>query len=200
MRCSLRWIAALVLSLATDAVAAPFVFNTDPFAGSTALITPGRQVVGGEPSITFSIPDDVFVFSSPAFGVSDIAFINAPAPGIPASGVNTIILREFGPPMAAGIAANLIAAQITAPGPGFFVYFNTGLNLPRLVFSTDLSSPDADLAVLARLTNLSGNQAAMGLFTASNFAVAVPEPTGILLMTAAVGWWAIRHRRQKRGR
>jgi hypothetical protein len=199
MRGSLTCVAVLLLGLCTDAVAAPFVFNTDPFAGSTALTTPGRQIIAGEPSISFSITDDVFVFDSNVFGVSGIDFINTNAAGIPASGVNTVVLQEFGPPMAAGLAANLIAAQITTAGAGFFVYFNTGLNLPRLVYSTDLSSPDADLKILARLTNLSGNQAAMAQFTESNFAV-VPEPAGILLMTTAASMWAVRKRRQKRER
>ena len=31
---------------------------------------------------------------------------------------------------AAGNAANLIAARLTTPGPGFFIYFNSALNLP----------------------------------------------------------------------
>ena len=34
-------------------------------------------------------------------------------------------------------------------GPGFFIYFNSGLDLPRLVYSTDLSDNTADLKVLA---------------------------------------------------
>ena len=51
-------------------------------------------------------------------------------------------------------SVNDLAAQISVSTPGFFVYFNTGLNLPRLVYSADLSDNTADLAVLARLTNL----------------------------------------------
>ncbi len=97
-----------------------------------------------------------------SFGVSSINFVNTVASSIPASGVNTIVLQTFdndgntATPFAAGNAADLIAAQITTPGPGFFIYFNQGLDLPRLVFSTDLNDPTADLKILFRLTNLTG--------------------------------------------
>ena len=115
------------------------------------------------------------------------------ASSIPASGVNTIVLQTFdddgnpATPFGAGHAANLIAAQITTPGPGFFIYFNQGLDVPRLVFSTDLNDNTADLKVLFRMTNLTGQAGrdAMPTFSGANFQLAVPEPSSFVTM--AVG-------------
>ena len=186
---------AVLLTVCSTAHATTFTFNTDPFAGSTALTTPGRQIVGGEDFISFVIGSDVFSLGSTSFGVSSINFVNTVASGIPASGVNTIVLQTFdndgntATPFAAGNAADLIAAQITTSGPGFFIYFNQGLDLPRLVFSTDLNDPTADLKILFRITNLTGQAGrdAMPTFSAANFQITntVPEPSS--LVTMAVG-------------
>jgi hypothetical protein len=190
-----------VVLLATGATgnAATFLFNTDPFAGSTAPTTPGRQVVGGEPSITFNPATDVFRLDFDVFGVDDLRFLSDVAANVPASGINTVVLQNTDVPFAAGIAASLIADQVTDPGPGFFIYFNSGLDLPRLVFSADLSDPDADLKVLARMVNLGGaaGRAELANFTAANFAP-VPEPSSLLLTSGAllICGWAMR-RRQK---
>jgi len=183
--------------------AATIRFDTDPFAGSTAPGTPGRQIVGGEPSIIFDIATDVFSIDPSVFGISgSLSFLKDFAANVPASGVNVIVLQDTPTPFAAGIAANLIADQVTNPGPGFFIYFNSGLDLPRLVFSADLSDNTADLAVLARLTNLSGQPGrdALPTFSESNFAFAsVPEP-GSLTATAAalVAAFAFASRRRPR--
>jgi hypothetical protein len=181
--------AALLLWSAAPS-AATFHFQTDPFAGSTALTTPGRQIVGGEDFITFNIATDVFAFNPAVFGINQLVFANDLVENLPTSGVNVIVLQTQPIPFAAGLAANLIAAQITTPGPGFFIYFNSGLDLPRLVFSTDLSDNTADLRVLARMTNLSG-QAGRDLlptFTAANFAL-VPEPSTLSLVLAPLALW-----------
>ena len=153
--------------------------------------TPGRQIVGGEKFLDFSIATDVFAFEPTIFGAGDqVTFANDIAGNLPTSGVNMIVLQttdnDNNPATAfgAGNAANLIADQITVSSPGFFVYFNSGLDLPRLVFSTDLSDNTADLKILARMTNLAGQSDLLPTFTSSNFAM-IPEPSGFLLLTVA---------------
>jgi hypothetical protein len=194
---------AALLGFSAPAAAVPFTFNTDPFEGSTAPTEPGRQVVGGEPFITFDIASDVFVFNPAVFGIGDtINFANDLVENLPTSGLNVIVLQTAPIPFNAGLAANAIAEQITSPGPGFFIYFNSGLDLPRLVFSTDLSDNTADLKVLARMVNLTGQPGrdALPTFTAANFEVqAIPEPTSVLLLATGLGA-AWRARRRARGR
>jgi hypothetical protein len=198
-------IVTALLTLSATASATTFPFNTDPFAGSNALTTPGRQIVGGESFISFDTATDVFALGSSVFGVGDeVHFANDVVGNLPSGGVNVIVLETLdndansATPFGAGNAADLIASQITSPGPGFFIYFNSGLNLPRLVFSTDLSDNTADLKVLFRMTNLSGQPDALPTFTASNFA-AVPEPSTLMLLAAAgmlgVGRTTLRRRR-----
>jgi hypothetical protein len=180
------YIPALVLSLGATANAATITFNSDPFAGSDALTTPGRQIVGGEPFITFNISTDVFGFDPSFFAIGDqILFANDLVENLPTGGLNVIVLQTQPIPFNAGLAADAIAAQITSPGAGFFIYFNSGLDLPRLVYSTDLSDNTADLKVLARMTNLGGQPGrdALPTFSESNFQI-VPEPSSLLLMGA----------------
>jgi hypothetical protein len=202
MRCSFLPIVAMLLTLTTNANADVISFTTAPVAANPdALTTPGRDIVGGELFTDFDIATDVFAFDPILFGVSDILFANDTAANLPATGVNTVVLQEFGPPMAAGIAANLIAAALTSSGPGFFIYFNTGLDLPRLVYSTDLSDPTADLQILARLINLSGQAGrdALPTFSSANFAILqVPEPATLLLMAMAGAGSAYRYARRRR--
>ena len=130
-------------TVCSTAHATTFTFNTNPFAGSTALTTPGRQVVVGEGVTSpFSIRPRIFFRWGrlPLRRQFPINFVNTVASGIPASGVNTIVLQTFDndgntmTPFAAGNAADLIAAQITTPGPGFFIYFNQGLDCPAWCF------------------------------------------------------------------
>jgi PEP-CTERM motif len=191
----------LILAGAVSMVNADiFRFDTDPFAGSTALTTPGRQIVGNEAFIEFDIATDVFQFVTPVFDVgNEILFANDVVGNLPTSGVNTIVLQTFETPFAAGIAANLIADQITSPGPGFFIYFNSGLDLPRLVYSTDLDDNTADLKVLARMTNLTGQAGrdAFPNFTEANFEI-VPEPSTMLLFgSGLLGMWRARKKFKK---
>jgi hypothetical protein len=203
-------ILSLLLLPSATARAATFVFFSDPFAGSTALTTPGRQVVGGEPSISFTPGVDQFQFDVAGFGSygvgSSILFANNTIGNIPSTNVNTVVLRTFdddaNPATAfgAGIAHNLIAGQLTTPTPGFFIYFNSGLDLPRLVFSPNLDDNTADLKILARITNLTGGagQAAMANFTATDFAIVntVPEPSSMLLLTSGGALLAFLRRRR----
>jgi hypothetical protein len=201
----MRWastitVAAAFVTIVSTAEADVFTFANDPFAGSTALTTPGRQIVGGEPFINFNILEDVFRIDADTFSVSaPVAFANDIAANLAVSGLNVIVLRDLGPPMNAGLAADLIAARITSPGAGFFIYFNSGLNTPRLVFSTDLNDNTADLKIVARLINLNGNSAAMSQFTADNFEITdVPEPGSVLLLSVAGSLWGLRAARRRR--
>jgi hypothetical protein len=207
--CSL---AAALLAFSAALNAATIRFESDPFAGSDALTTPGRQVVGNELFVSFNIASDVYSFEPSVFGgITQALFENDVAANLPASGVNVIVLRTFdndndpATAFGAGNAANLIAAQITAPGPGFFIYFNSGLDLPRLVYSTNLDDNTADLKILARMTNLGGQAGrdAFPSFTEGNFVFAsIPEPSSVYLMSAAGVLWALafaRRRRRVRG-
>jgi hypothetical protein len=194
MRCSTLLSAAALLTFSATASAAIFSFDTDPFAGSTALTDPGRQIVGGEPFINFDPAMDVFEFSKDVFGIDEILFFSGLATDLPGSGVNFIVLQNADVPFGAGIAANLTAAEITQPGPGFFIYFNSGLDLARLVYSTNLDDSTADLKIMARMTNLSGQAGrdALPEFTEANFVLQVPEPSSLLLLTAgALGFFGV---------
>jgi hypothetical protein len=193
--------AAALFALETTASATTFDFFTDPFAGTTALTTPGRQIVGGEDFITFSIAEDVFRVDPTVFGVADdVSFANDVVANLATSGLNVIVLRTFdddadpSTPFGAGNAANLIAAQITSPGPGFFIYFNSGLDLPRLVFSTDLDDNTSDLKILFRMTNLTGQAGrdALASLSEANFTF-IPEPSSLLLVTSTGVLWAWGH-------
>lgn len=189
-------LAVLLLSLSVSATS--FTFDTDPFAGTPVLNVPGRQIVGGEQFISFSTTTDKFQLSAAAFGVSGpVNFFNGTASAIPPTDINVVVLETFdndnnlGTPFGAGQAADLIANRITTPGAGFFIYFNQSLDLPRLVYSTDLSSHDADLKILARMLNLNGAEGKNQLpdFTANNFEIktgTVPEPASLLMMSSGL--------------
>jgi hypothetical protein len=205
-------IGAALLSLSSTAHATTFTFNQDPFAGTNVLNAPGRQMVTGEDFLAFNTAHDVFSLDSTVFGTgSTVNVINASASNIPSDGLNVVVLETFDDdnnpltPFGAGNAANLIADQITTPGPGFFIYFNQSLDLPRLVFSTDLSSDDADLKILARMLNLNGatGRNALQGFSSTNFAftsdvTAAPEPPSISMIAgvALIGVGCVRRRRR----
>lgn len=192
---------ALSLAIGASVNASTISFEKDPFAGTTVLSTPGRQVVGGELFVAFDTASDVFGFSSSAFGVAGpVDFVNALSPALPTSGVNVVVLEDFDndnnplTPFGAGNAADLIALHVTEHGAGFFVYFNQSLDIPRLVYSTDLASNTADLRILARMLNLNGSigRNRMAEFSAANFdittdAAAVPEPPSLALALTGLG-------------
>jgi hypothetical protein len=190
-------IGAALLALCPAAPATTLTFNTDPFAGTNVLNIPGPQLVGGEEFLSFSIANDIFAMDAAAFGVgTSVHFVDSTTANLPTGDVNVVVLQDFDndtnplTPFGAGDAADLIAGKITSHGAGFFIYFNQSLNLPRLVYSTDLSSSDSDLKVLGRMLNLTGQEGrdAIPTFTAANFEVTggtstAPEPSSFLMMT-----------------
>lgn len=90
------WLGLLAVALCPLVHADVVLFNTDPFAGSTALTTPGRQVVGGEPSISFSIAGDQFVFDPAAFNFGNsLNFAGGLIGDLPSSGANALVLLSF---------------------------------------------------------------------------------------------------------
>jgi hypothetical protein len=207
-------IGVVLLALSATASANTFRFDTDPFQGTNVLNVPGRQIVGGEDFVSFSPATDVFSLESSVFGVgSTVNFVNASASALPATGINIVVLETFDDdnnpltPFGAGNAANLIAGKITTPGAGFFIYFNQSLDLPRLAYSTDLSSQNSDIKILARMLNLNGagGRNLMPAFTAANFeitnvAAAVPEPVSGALTLPALGALCFYARRRSRQR
>ena len=105
-------IVALIFSASANATV--FSFNTDPFAGSTALTTPGRQIVAGETFINFNIATDIFALESTVFGVgSQVNFANDVVNNLPTTNVNVAVLQTFddnansGTAFAAGNRCNL---------------------------------------------------------------------------------------------
>jgi hypothetical protein len=190
---------ASAIAAATPASATVFRFDTAPFAGTNVLATPGRQFVGNELFIpSFDFANDVISIDPTAFGIAPtVNFYSGLAANLPAGGANFIILLDVdadgiaanGILNNAALSANLIAAQITTPTPGFFQYFNSNLNLNRLVFSPDLSSAASDLKIVARFTGATGLAAADALprFKAANFAVAVPEPSTWAMLIGGFG-------------
>lgn len=202
------FLAVLFAGFALTAQASDINFNNDPFAGSTALSTPGRQVNGlGEQTLPlFNLLTDRFVFNTNAFPlVGPLTFVNSTASSLPFSGFNVIVLQDSdndnNPATAfnAGTAATLIANQLTADSAGFFIYFNSALNLNRLVYSTNLNSADADLAILARISSPTGAAAISALpnFSAANFATTnVPEPSTLALSAAGLALAYLRLRKQ----
>jgi hypothetical protein len=206
-------IAAVVL-LASSSVgtAANISFGNDPFEGTDVRNVPGRQVVGGELFIAFHTATESFLFDETAFGLGNqIHFANGLLNAIPSTGINAVVLQntdnDANPltPFGAANAANLLASRITDHGPGIFVYFNSSLNLARLVYSDDLSSNTADLKILARMLNLTGQEGINSLptFSASNFEIspsqAVPEPSGTALTIAGIAFLAVGAARRRLG-
>jgi hypothetical protein len=190
---------AIAVGASMPAAAVDFTFNQSPFAGTTALTTPDRQVVGNELFISgFNTSTDRLVFDTRVFDITaPLGFSNSFGANLPAGGAEVIVLRDIdadgnlqnGILNNAGLSANLIAGGVDTPGAGFFLYYNSVLDLNRLVYSTDLSSPLADLKIIARFTDVTGSAAQSGLanFSSVNFAGAVPEPASWAMLITGFG-------------
>ena len=159
-----------------------FQFSGDPFKGED-VSADGRQIIGGEDTITdFDFAVDQYLLSAEDFDVDQLVFqaLDANADGASiAAGTNVVVLLnsdnddDAATPFLAGTAANQIADiyEGDAATPGFFVYFNSNLELNRLVYSEDLSDATADLSIVSRQTDLTGEDAvdALAAFSADNF-------------------------------
>jgi len=190
---------AIAVGASMPAAAVDFTLNQSPFAGTTALTTPGRQVVGNELFISgFNTSTDRLVFDTRVFDfTAPLSFSNSFGADLPAGGAEVIVLRDIdadgnlqnGILNNAGLSANLIASRVDTPGAGFFLYYNSTLDLNRLVYSTDLSSPLAELKIIARFTDVTGAAAQNGLanFSSTNFAGAVPEPASWAMLITGFG-------------
>lgn len=96
MRCTSLSALAALLAISTTVNATIISFETDPFDGSTALTTPGRKIVGGEPFINFSIASDVFAFNPSVFGVGNqVLFANDAVGNLPVNGINIVVLQTL---------------------------------------------------------------------------------------------------------
>jgi hypothetical protein len=193
-----------------NARAEDFHFNTPPFAGTPVLNIPGRQIVGGEQFLPgFDFNRDTLVFKGDAFQMGNqVSFANGQATALPTGGANVIVLQTTdndnnpATPFGAANAADLIAARVTQPGPGVFIFMNNDLNLSELAYSSDLNDNASDIRILARFLSPTGPAAINSLpnFTAADFRIAsVPEPSsaamlgaGLVVGTVILSWRAKR--------
>ena len=164
-----------------------FAYAGDPFEGRDVSGFE-RQIIGGEDFIEdFDFTQDTYSFNAADFDLVDgvnFAAVNANDPDASiAPGTNVIAVLNSNDasdpdaPFAAGTAANQIAELTSEDGAGFFVYFNSELEVNRLVYSANLNNPDADLKIVSRQTDLTGQDAidALQNFSADNFEFEVVE-------------------------
>lgn len=156
-------------------------FAGDPFDGAD-VSGDDRQIIGNEDFVTdFDFHRDTYVFDGDDFDVGGhVSFVAVdatdPHAEIP-TGSNFIVLlnsdNDDDPttPFLAGTAANQIADLVDEDGAGFFVYFNSNLQINRLVWSENLNDANADLKIVSRQTDLTGQDAidALALFGEDNF-------------------------------
>ncbi|NJR64986.1 MAG: calcium-binding protein [Leptolyngbyaceae cyanobacterium CRU_2_3] len=145
-----------------------FVYEGNVFANGTPAPagTTGLNALNQPDIITdFTIAEDQFVLDAAGMGIGALGFQKGAAANI-ANGNVIVLTNGFA---AAGAAARAIAnnANVTAR-QGVFLYFNTTLQITRLVYSRDLGN-GGDISVLANLANQSG---ATGLANIANFTLA----------------------------
>lgn len=149
-----------------------YVFSGDPFNGTPVDTTDGERAIVNTPDSTpdFDPRRDNLVAR---FGIErPRTFVNGTLEELQAaaaSGVraNTVVIQgtgdadiDDGDVFLAGTAATAIAKSgVAAPGPGVFVYWNSNLQINRLVYSSDLSDPTADISILLNVDTVTGEQA-----------------------------------------
>ena len=159
-----------------------FAYAGDPFEGRD-VSAPEREIIADNQDLItdFDFAEDKYRFNAIDFDVDgDVNFtaVDANAEGASiAPGTNVVAVlnsndaNDPNAPFAAGTAANQIAELTTEDGAGFFAYFNSGLELNRVVYSTNLNDASADLNVISQQTDLTGARAinALNDFSADNF-------------------------------
>ncbi|MEO0428144.1 MAG: calcium-binding protein [Pseudomonadota bacterium] len=162
--------------------------------GSDSFLFDASGIDGGlQDSITdfeTGVGGDAFHLDFAAFGVAadtvsfdaiDATEALAGTPtGTELDGANVIVLLntdddgDAATAFNARSAAQQIAELTEEDGAGFFVYFNSGLGVNRLVRSEDLNDGDAGLEIIARLDDieagdLAAAEAQLDAFVAENF-------------------------------
>ena len=169
-------------TITSDAGADVFSYAGDPFAGQD-VSAPERQIIGDdEDSITdFNFNEDTYRLNATDFDITgDVNFVGLDAnaeDALIAPGTNVVVLLNsdddgnLNTAFQAGNAADQIAEITSEDGAGFFIYSNSGLEVNRLVYSSNLNDANADLKVISRQTDLTGADAIAALddFSADNF-------------------------------
>lgn len=142
--------------------------------------------------VDFDVAQDRFLLNAADFSVTGpLKVQNALAANLVSNGSNVIILRDSDndanatTPFNARSAAQAIGTAITTDGAGFFVYFNSVLNLNRLVYSTNLNDGAAALTVLGAVGTTTGQAAITQLtqYGEANFAFG-SVPAGAVAVVA----------------
>lgn len=195
----------IVRHLPIGAIAAASLIATE---ASAATI----PIVSGAPTVNvaaFDVQTDRFLIDAASFGVAgDPIFQNVlAADGNVADDVNVIILQNSDDDandstvFNARSAATLIAGNTDSARAGFFVYFNSALNINRLVFTPNLDDALAALTILAALNSPVGVDAIAQLptFTNANFEFAeVPLPAAAPLFLAALAGLGVTTTRRRK--
>lgn len=180
------------------------------FAATTALAVGAAQaatftVTSGQNAQvpSFDTAEDQFLIDTASFGFDEsFVFLNSLATGVN-DVANIIVLQDADDDndpttvFNARSAARLIGANTDEARGGFFIYFNSALNINRLVYSTDLSDGEAGFQIVAAILDPTGAAAIAALpgFSAANFDVApVPLPGAAILFGSAIAAGAFRRR------
>lgn len=191
----------LSLNRAVAVVFASFVMSVAAPAHAATVV-----LVGGAPQTpvaSFDLTSDVFALVAQTFGVSSpLTFQNVLASGGNVSdAANVIVVQNTAATFNARTAVQTIAANTGVDRPGFFVYFNTGLSIDRLVFAANLNDPNSTLQILAAIQSPTGADALSRLaqFSAANFRfVETPLPAAAPLFVGALAVFGAAARLRRR--